>query len=57
MGKDEAQVALEAGNTPTIIFRSYRELVTPRQAEEWFGCKPGFVTKRHHKSSETPISQ
>ena len=28
-----AQVALEAGNSPTKIFRHYRELVTPAQAE------------------------
>lgn len=30
------QVALEAGNSPNIIFRDYRELVTPTQAESWF---------------------
>ena len=35
-----AQVALEAGNSPTMIFRHYRELVTPAQAEAWFSIRP-----------------
>ena len=35
-----AQVALEAGNSPTMIFRHYRELVTPDQAQEWFSIRP-----------------
>ena len=34
------QVALEAGNSPQIIFRHYRELVTPGDAERWFGIVP-----------------
>jgi hypothetical protein len=32
-----AQVALEAGNSPQMIFRHYRELVRPADAEKWFG--------------------
>jgi len=36
-----AQVALEAGNSPTMVFRHYRELVTPAQAEAWFAIRPG----------------
>ena len=35
-----AQVALEAGNSPAIIFRHYRELVTKDEAEKWFGIMP-----------------
>ena len=31
-----AQVALEAGNSPSILFKNYRELATPEQAEIWF---------------------
>ena len=31
------QVALEAGNSPQMIFQHYRELVTPPEAKEWFG--------------------
>jgi integrase len=30
------KVALEAGNSPQIIFRNYRELVTPDDARRWF---------------------
>jgi len=35
-----AQVALEAGNSPQMIFSNYRELVTPKDAEAWFGIVP-----------------
>ena len=34
------QVALEAGNSPSIIFKHYRELTTPEVAEKWFGIMP-----------------
>ena len=44
--KNAAQVALEAGNSPTIIFKHYRELVTEGAAKEWFGIFPsGFVDR------------
>jgi hypothetical protein len=33
-------VALEAGNSPEMIFEHYRELVQPKQAKEWFGIVP-----------------
>ena len=36
-----AQVALEAGNSPQIIFKNYRELVTAKEAGKWFSIKPG----------------
>jgi integrase len=38
--KDVAEVALEAGNSPTMIFRHYRELATETEAKEWFGILP-----------------
>jgi len=38
--KDVAGVALEAGNSPKMIFEHYRELVTPKEATEWFGIVP-----------------
>ena len=38
--KDVAEVALEAGNSPTMIFRHYRELATEEDAAEWFGIVP-----------------
>lgn len=33
--------AQEAGNSPKIVFRHYRELVSPQQGKAWFGVKPG----------------
>jgi integrase len=38
--KSADQVALEAGNSPAIIFKHYRELTTEEQADEWFGILP-----------------
>ena len=35
-----AQVALEAGNSPAIIFKHYRELVTREDAQKWFSILP-----------------
>ncbi len=36
---DTARVALEAGNSPEVIFSNYRELVTPEAAKAWFNVK------------------
>lgn len=38
--KDTAKVALEAGNSPNMIFRHYRELVKPAAAAAWFKVLP-----------------
>ena len=38
--KNVAQVALEAGNSPQIIFSNYRELVRPSDAQKWFSIVP-----------------
>ena len=35
-----AQVALECGNSPQMIFKHYRELVKPADAQRWFDVKP-----------------
>ena len=32
--------ALEAGNSPSIIFKNYRELATEDTADQWFGILP-----------------
>jgi hypothetical protein len=37
---DSDQDTLEAGNSPSIIFKHYRELTTEEQAEKWFGIMP-----------------
>jgi integrase len=38
--KNVAQVALEAGNSPGMIFKHYNELVQPDAAKAWFGLMP-----------------
>lgn len=38
--KDMARVALEAGNSPQMIIKHYRELVTEEEAKKWFGKMP-----------------
>jgi hypothetical protein len=38
--KSADQVALEAGNSASIIFKHYRELATEDLADQWFGILP-----------------
>jgi hypothetical protein len=38
--QDVNRVALEAGNSPQMIFKHYRELCTPEQARTWFAIAP-----------------
>ena len=38
--QDAAKVALEMGNTPNMVFRHYRELVTPKEATAWWSISP-----------------
>lgn len=47
------QVALESGNSPAIIFKHYRELVTPADAQKWWSITPKSGSadgKAHDKS-------
>jgi integrase len=37
---DAAKVAEEAGNSPQMIFKHYRELVRPEDAKAWFSIMP-----------------
>ena len=39
--KDVPQVALEAGNSPRMVFTNYRQLVSERAAKAWFSIVPG----------------
>jgi integrase len=41
--QDVNRVALEAGTSPQMIFRHYRELATPDQAQTWFAIVPQAV--------------
>jgi len=43
--QDVAKVSLEAGNSPQMIFKHYRELVRPKDAEAWFAIKPDVVAE------------
>lgn len=38
--KSAAEVALEAGNSPRMIFEHYRELATEAEAKDWFAILP-----------------
>lgn len=38
--KNTAQVALEAGNSPQMIFQHYRQVVTESEAGKWFSVVP-----------------
>lgn len=43
--KSAPQVALEAGNSPKMLFEHYRELVTEEEGKEWFTLTPAKVRK------------
>jgi len=38
--QNAVQVALEAGNSPAMVFKHYRELVKPSEAKAWFAIVP-----------------
>ncbi|MEO6871280.1 MAG: site-specific integrase [Chthoniobacterales bacterium] len=42
--KDQNLVALEAGTSPKMINKHYRELATPEQARSWFAIAPNEAT-------------
>ena len=41
--KNVNEVAIEAGKSPDMIFKYYRELVTEKEADAWFGVTPDAV--------------
>jgi integrase len=43
--KDQNLVALEAGTSPKMIHKHYRELATPEQARTWFSIAPAMGDK------------
>ena len=49
---DVARTSLEAGNSPKMIFRHYREIVDAEEAREWFSITP----PEGWKPSEMPLS-
>jgi len=42
--KSDQALALEMGNTPAMVFRHYRELVTAKQAEEYWAILPSATS-------------
>ncbi len=48
--KSAAQVALEAGNSPQMIFEHYRELVTEKDAKAWFAITPDAAREVREKA-------
>jgi len=44
--RDIAKVADEAGNSPQMILKHYRKLVTPKEATEWFSVGPDSVSHK-----------
>jgi integrase len=38
--QNAAQVSLEAGNSPAMVFKNYREIVKPDAAKAWFSIAP-----------------
>ena len=47
--KNVNEVAMEAGNSPDMIFKHYRELVTEKEADAWFGVTPSAVAALKRK--------
>lgn len=47
--KNVAEVALEAGNSPKMIFSNYRELVTDEDAKAWFAIMPAATATAGNK--------
>jgi integrase len=43
---DAAKLALEMGNSPATIFRHYRQLVKPKQAERYWNIAPAVSGKK-----------
>jgi integrase len=48
--KSAAQVSLEAGNSPKMLFENYRELVTEKAAQKYFGTLPEIKGDKSSKS-------
>jgi hypothetical protein len=50
--KSTAQVLLEAGNNPQMIFQHYRELVTEKGAKAWFAITPESTKAMREKAEK-----
>lgn len=50
--KSAAQVSLEAGTSPQMVFRHYRELVTEKAAKAWFAITPESTKALREKAEK-----
>jgi hypothetical protein len=50
--KSTTQVALEAGNSPQLIFQHYRERVTEKGAKPWFAITPESTKALQEKAEK-----
>ena len=55
--KSAAEVALEAGNSPQMIFQHYRELVTEKEAKAWFAITPESTKGRGRKAAGVVLTE
>lgn len=46
--QDVAATALEAGNSPAVVFTHYRQVITPDQARRWFSVTPDLPANVTH---------
>jgi integrase len=54
--KVTGQVALEAGNSPQMVFKHYRQLVTEKAAQQWFGIAPQSAENVIHVTQQQPTA-
>ena len=52
--QDAGKLALEMGNSPTMIFQHYRELVTADDAKAWFEIMPKDKEEEDPKAEKKP---
>lgn len=52
--KNTAEVALEAGNSPQMIFKHYRQLVTETEAKKWFAIVPEKKVEKRRTAQPCP---
>ncbi len=55
--KNVNEVAMEVGNSPDMIFKHYRELVTEKEADAWFGVTPEAVAELKKRQEAEKVAK